>query len=116
MDIEKRNRNIIIISVAIIILILSITGICLVTSLLTKNTVKQNKEDLYNKTLYVSATLPNISGKENVSIDEFGKKTNVSEEIKNEKKWMNLDFTDFNIYSMNSKTSVISFKISSVSA
>lgn len=112
MNMDKKSRNILIISIAIIVILLLITGIYLVTSLLTKNSIQTDNEDLYTKTLYVSATLPNIQGSENVSKDEFGKKTNISEEVKKDKKWMNLDFTDFNVYSMNSKTSVISFNIS----
>lgn len=112
MNMDKKNKIILIVIIVIIALILLIGGIYFVTVLVTRNNIQTTGEDLYNKTLYVSATLPDIFGNENVSKDEFGKKTNISEDVKKDKKWMNLDFTDFNVYSMNSKTSVISFKIS----
>ena len=108
---EKKKRIILIIVISVILLALVVFSVFLVTTYFTKKNVNNVSEDIYNKELYVSARLPDIDGNENVSLDEFGKKSNKSEEVLKDKKWMNLDFTDFEVYSMNSKTSVISFKI-----
>lgn len=79
---------------------------------LSNNSAKVTEEsDEYNKNLYVSATLPDIQGNNNITKDEFGKKINVSENVSEPKKWKNLDFDNFNVYSYNSLTSVISFDI-----
>lgn len=109
---NEKNRNLVIIIVIVVIIVL-----LAIISILAINAVKQKnntttQSNVYDKDLYVSSKLPNISGTDNVSKDEFGKKTNVSENVASPKKWMNLDFTDFKVYSYNSSTSVISFKIS----
>ena len=107
----KKKNLVLIIVISVILLVLVAFSVFLVTTYLTKKNVNNVSEDIYNKELYVSARLPDIPGNENVSLDEFGKKSNTSEEVLKDKMWMNLDFTDFEVYSMNSKTSVISFKI-----
>lgn len=107
---ENRTKNIIlIISIAIILVIIVSGGILCISNLFGKK--DSNKEDVYNKELYISAKLPNISGNENSILDEFGKRTNISQELKEEKRWMNLQFTDFSVYSMNSNKSAILFTI-----
>lgn len=108
---ENKKRIILILVIAVIILALTIFSIYLITSNIMKNNINNVAEDVYSKTINKSVRLPNISGNENVSIDEFGKKSNNSEDVLKDKMWMNLDFTDFQVYSMNSKTSIISFKI-----
>lgn len=111
MDMEKKKRIILITVIGIIVLILLALIGYLVIININKNKSNQNIDDIYNKTLFVNAKLPNISGSNNVMKDEFGTKTNISESVNSDKKWMNLDFTDFEVYSSNSKTSVIKFKI-----
>ncbi len=108
---ENKKRIILILVIAVIILALIIFSIYLITSNIMKNNINNVAEDVYSKTINKSVRLPNISGSENVTIDEFGKKSNNSEDVLKDKMWMNLDFTDFQVYSMNSKTSIISFKI-----
>ena len=111
MNIDKKSKNILIVVIVIIVLLLLVAATYIVTALVTRNIINTDVEESYAKTLYVSATLPDILGTENVVKDEFGKKTNISDQVKQDKKWMNIDFVNFNVYSMNSKTSVISFEI-----
>ena len=110
MDMEKKKRIILIVVIGVIVLmLLALIGYLVILNI--NNNSNQNIDDIYNKTLFVSATLPDISGNNNISRDEFGIKTNISESVNSDKKWMNLDFTNFEVYSSNSKTSVIKFKI-----
>ena len=110
MDSKKKNI-ILIVVISIIVLALVICGIYFITVQMTRNNINNNSEDIYNKNLYVSATLPSIKGTNNTMRDEFGKRSNVSEDLKVNKQWMNLEFNDFEVYSLNSTTSVINFKI-----
>lgn len=107
---EGKNKSLVIIIVVIflIILILGI-GVLVIKSSGKKEEIVESDE--YNRELFVSATLPNIQGNDNISKDEFGKRKNISEEVNTPKKWNNLDFTDFEIYSYNNSTSVIAFNI-----
>ncbi len=109
---DKKMKKFLLVCILIATLILVIWTIFFVSKLIISKKVKNSNEDLYNKELYVSATLPNIVGNTNSLYDDYGRKLNVSSDIKNEKKWMNLTFSDFEIYSMSGKTSVIKFTIS----
>lgn len=108
---DKKYRNIAIIAFSVIIVLLLIIIISLCVSIIGKNKASTKNEDIYNKKIYASAKLPDISGTENFVLDEFGKKTNISDSLKETKRWMNLQFTDFVVYSVNSKNSVILFTI-----
>ena len=110
MESKDRNTKLIIIVVSVILILLVILAIYFI---IIKNAKKANNvvEDIYNKKVYVSATLPNIQGNENVILDEFGRKTNISEKLSNVQKFNNLDFEDFKVYSSNNKTSVISYTV-----
>ena len=105
---SKGNKKIIVI-ISIILVVIIVLGLYILFSVKNKK-VNNVSDNIYNKEIYLNVTLPNISGNENLLKDEFGKKTNISEKIKENKKWMNLDFSDFNIYALNSKNTFIIFK------
>lgn len=105
-------KKIFLIIIGVAVVLLLIWTIYFVSTLLIKNSVKNTNEDLYNKELFVSTTLPNITGNTNSYYDDYQRKVNSSQDIKNEKKWMNLTFDNFQIYSVSGKTSVIKFTIS----
>lgn len=109
---DKNMKKFFIIIISVTIALLLIWSIYFVTRLLMKNSIKNTNEDLYNKELYVSATLPNITGNTNSYTDDFGRKVNSSTQVNEDKKWMNLNFTDFEVYSVAGKNSVIKFTIS----
>ncbi len=104
-----KNKKILLIS-AIIVLILIVTVILIVTLSNPKEDLVA-KDDKYNQEVYVDVALPDILGDDNVQIDEFGKKTNMSELLKVDKTWMDLVFSDFNVYSLRAGISTIEFDI-----
>ncbi len=106
------NNKKTILIIALIVFVILIIGTIIAFIVLPKDEQKvDNSNSLYNQELYIDATLPSISGSENVTRDEFLKKTNVSELLKNDKVWMELTFTNFNVYSLRDSISTIEFDI-----
>ena len=108
---DNKFKKILLIGMGIAGVLLIIWIIYFVSTLVIKNSVKNINKDLYEKELFVSPTLPNITGNTNSFYDEYERKLNNSLELKNEKKWMNLTFNNFEVYSVSGKTSVIKFTI-----
>ena len=96
---------------ATIILLVIIAAIILIITLSGGKQGVVEKDDKYNQEVYVDVTLPDILGENNVEIDEFGKKTNISELINSDKNWMDLIFSEFNVYSVRTGISTIEFDI-----
>lgn len=105
----KDNKKIIItVVIGIVILLVLFSTIFLFNRDKSENTVAK---DIYNQKEYKSVVLPNVTGVNNSVKDEFGKMLNISDKLKENKVWTNLEFNNFTIYSLNSGTSTITYEI-----
>ena len=106
-----KKKKILLICAIIALIVILIVSIVLIVTLSGRNQEVVVKDDRYNQEVYFDVTLPDITGENNVQIDEFGKKTNISQLLDADKNWMDLIFSDFNVYSLRTGISTIEFHI-----